>query len=379
MSNLKLTDQKILEVALAHLEPLKHGKPPMRRAALAKQMGLSQKSVAKAITEAFARRLIAIEPRFIADFEPDIELARELRTKFPHVKLAIVAKMSDRLDSDRIHRNLGYALAQQIQADPFFFRSRDIVGLGSGRGVYYTISALNDLNNVEIHDISLMSLTGSLFPQKTKVRENFMLDADIHAALLAKHFQGLVQVRPICSPIARSIEDRDTVIRGTWLGEDFKDHVPTHAIVGVGVLAEQHRFRQEVKNGQQAPVLQPIYDDLRDLVKVVGEVTEGYQRAIPYCPVADVCNRLFVVPPPADLDAAARKLVNGKIERLVRKINSHLITATKTQLSQVNNVVLVAGALIKARAILSLLEHSVAKVDTLCTDSRVAQALLELA
>jgi DNA-binding transcriptional regulator LsrR (DeoR family) len=378
MPNLKLTDQKIVEIARAHLEPLKLGKNPRPKVELAKEMKLSQKTVGRAITEAFRKRLISIETRFIPSFETDDSLARALQAKFPRLKLAIVARMPKGIDSDKTHRNLGYAMARQIQGDPFFFRDGDVVGLGSGRGTYFTIAALNELDNVQVGEISLMSLTGSLFSQRSKDRENFLFDADIHAALLAQHFLGQIQVRPICSPIAQSIQDRAKVIRETWLGEDYDKHVPTHAIVGVGVLAEQHRFCQEVTSGQKAPVLRSISDDLKTLVRIVGEITRSYDGKVPYCPVADICNRLLVVPHPDDLASSLRRRVSGDVEKLVSKINAHLITATKTQLSRVQNVILVAGTPIKARAILSLLQHSVAKVHTLCTDSEVAEALLEL-
>jgi DNA-binding transcriptional regulator LsrR (DeoR family) len=376
MPNLKLTDQKVVEIAQFYLAPLKRGESPRSKIKVAKQMKLSAKTVGKAITEAFSKRLISIETRFIPSFEVDPVLARALCAKFPRLKMAIVAKMAKAADSDTTHRNLGYAMARQIQGDPFFFRNGNVVGLGSGRGTYYTIEALNEFDNVEVPGISLMSLTGSLFPQRSDNRKNFLLDADIHAALLAQHFLGQIQVRPICSPIAQS--DREKVIRGTWLGEDYNEHVPTHAIVGVGVLAEQHRFFQEVMTGQKAPVLRFISDDLRKLVRIVDEITQTYRGKIPYCPVADICNRLLVVPPPKDLTLALRRQVSGEVERLVGKINAHLITATKTQLSRVGNVILVAGTAIKARAILSLLQHDVAKVHTLCTDSEVAEALLEL-
>jgi DNA-binding transcriptional regulator LsrR (DeoR family) len=376
VSNQKVTDEKAREIAAAYVSPICQGRNPKSKAELAEQFKLSQKTVAKAISDAFKKKLITIETHVIPQFKHNETLAGKLLEKFENLKLAVVIDIAGSPDSDFIHKNLGYAMARQIQADPFFFRDGDVVGVGSGRGVYHTISALNGLGNVRVREISIVSLTGSVFSQRTSRRQEFLLDADIHAALLAQHFDGLIQVRPISAPIAQLTPKRSQVIENSWLGTDYCKHLPTHAIVGVGVLSKQHRLYEEIKTSQNAAVLAPIVTPLRKLVDLVDRIIAEDRHDVPYLPVADLCTRLFVVPPPLDMDPKLKRLVEDDIFGLVNVINTHLLTATKTQLQKVKNVILVAGTLNKARAILSLLQHPVARIDTLCTDSDVAHALI---
>jgi hypothetical protein len=124
---------------------------------------------------------------------------------------------------------------------------------------------------------------------------------------------------------------------------------------------------------------------LEEMAEIRRQIGERFPN---FYPVADVCNRLFVVSAPVSLAPDIR----AKVVRLtprVEKINKCLLTVTKTQLSRVGNVILVAGTKAKARAIYHLLRLNLAqrerrgqdvpvqfKISTLCVDSEAAREIL---
>lgn len=59
---------------------------------------------------------------------------------------------------DGVHRILGEATARLLSTGPLF-RDGDVIGLGSGRGVYYTVDALTRLPALRVSDVTLVSLT----------------------------------------------------------------------------------------------------------------------------------------------------------------------------------------------------------------------------
>ena len=242
-----------------------------------------------------------------------------------------------------------------------------------------------------------MSLTGSLFIHETNIRQEFLLDADIHTALLAQRFDGRVHTLPISQSIAH---DRDLMLdvrNRTALGRAYEKNTPTHSIVGVGVIGPGHRFfeavrRREAKDRRVAeeklktkasvrkfpeedgatsyrPMIVPesMYEHLRWLVNHSG--SQGY------FPVGDVCNRLFFVPPPKEtrIPLDIEKGVRDRIDLM----NESLLTVTKTQLNKVPTIMLVAGTVAKAGAIYRLLVRDIPRIDTLCIDSATADAVLE--
>ena len=80
-----------------------------------------------------------------------------------------------------------------------------------------------------------------------------------------------------------------------------------------------------------------------------------------------------------------RTCLMNELKKLVGEVNDRLLTATKTQLAKVNNVMLIAGCG-KARAIYQLLTHRFEagtssqpagfKIDTLCVDLTTAKEII---
>jgi DNA-binding transcriptional regulator LsrR (DeoR family) len=109
--------------------------------------------------------------------------------QLPHKRLkrAIVTKIdvppitqSDASYGDMVHEQVGRALATEIATTPELFRSKnDIVSVGSGRAIHAVIDSLQQFSHFQVDEITIMSLTGSLFFQDSTVKTEFLLDADI--------------------------------------------------------------------------------------------------------------------------------------------------------------------------------------------------------
>src|SRR5262249_3459298 len=130
---------------------------------------------------------------------------------------------------------------------------------------------------------------------------------------------------------------------------------------------------------------EPIYDSLRKVVlandRILDEV-DGYYS------VGDFCNRLFVVYPFKNIPDSARRILAEEIYPTVQTINGQIVTASESQLSKIENIIIIAGGSDKAPAIATVLlkmekfhgiHQKFPKISALCTDDRTAQRLLDLA
>ena len=68
------------------------------------------------------------------------------------------------------------------------FRSGDAIGLGSGRGVFTTVDALANFPRLRVPGVTLLSLTGDVYPRHHSRDPNLCLDADTHVNLLGRCF-----------------------------------------------------------------------------------------------------------------------------------------------------------------------------------------------
>jgi len=172
--------------------------------------------------------------------------------------------------------------------------------------------------------------------------------------------------------------ERSRRLSGTWLADDeFRKHVPNHAIVGLGVLRGNNRLVQEAKSDprQRSPSLNPIYPLLEKLVQDIDFVQK---KCISYCPVADFCNSLFVILPAKTASSDVVRVVEEDIRRTIESINKHLLTITYDQIRCIENVMLVARTLEKAPGIYQLLTEKEGAVSGICVDKAAAEYVLAM-
>lgn len=265
--------------------------------------------ISRAVAEAFSKQLVELrtanesQPHAVSDPVRCEELERQLQEKFDLLG-AIVVKIPSNEEErawsaphrrDWLHEMLGRAMAHAIAKGPLFWPGTSI-GLGSGRGVFYTIEALAALAPLRAADVTLVSLTGDVYARDHARQMNLRMDADTHVNLLSRCFAKSVIPHLLSARIVyEDVKLTDQARTKSWVGEYWQK--PTHALVGLGVLKEGHSFFDSVRSEQSAAkdVLWPIKQDLTQLV----ELSESFSSRYPnYCAIADISNRLFVVPPP---------------------------------------------------------------------------------
>ena len=272
---------------------------------------------------------------------------------------------------DGLHWALGAAMADFLERTRII-DTQDVIAIGSGRGVGYSAENLtNYAPAFRAVDVTVMSLTGSVHSKGP--HSKFWLDADSSAALFAACFDREVTLKLMRRPLTKPTQDHPPVRQGTWLDDtEWEASCPTHALIGVGILARDHRFFEEAKAKPEnrEPILKPIHDYLESLVGLCENVsTDGYT------PVADTSNYLFYVPP--SVGSGISNGIEKQIQDLIRKINDQMLTVNEDQISQIKQLLLVAaGPEEKAPAILELLTNKQYNVRALCTDKATAKWLV---
>jgi hypothetical protein len=381
----KLSDEGKIKLTLDRFAPMKVGLPPEPYLELSKKYHLSEKTIQAAISDAFQRGLVIVQgTRLPPVYKESAYLEALILEKYRFLHTAVVIDVNAaNADGEVIHRSLGHAMAHRIHHSAIKFQPSGVIGIGTGRAVHYTAEALARLPPLSVSDITVMSLTGSFFMLTSRtIDQNNMdgglVDADTNTALLLKYFRGPVNMKPISFPIAHSLPTRDSVIRHTWLhAPEYNRHTPSHAIIGLGMFSEDNGLVQEVRRSKEgrSPALEPIWPELRKLIENIDSVRNAYPD---YCPVGDICNHLFLVPPPPSvkIDNFMKRMVSS-IKESISIINNMLLTADAGQLRKIRNVMLVAGTMQKAGGIRHILNNEHVFVHALCVDREVAQYLLE--
>lgn len=377
MANKQVSDETAIKIALARFGPLAGGNGETQVKDIAHEFNLSKNTITAAIRSAFQKKLVEVrrverDDLSIKTGSRNLELEAALRDRFPSLASAIVVESTE-VSSDRVHRDIGYAMARELGNH---IDDDTIVGIGSGRGPYYTVEGARKLTRLSRERVTLMSLTGDVYPQAHQGELNALLDADFHTALFSTSFSKPITQRMISSTIAHL--EVDAVRKKTWLDPDeYQKHTPTVAIVGVGVLKNHHRFYREVaQTSADAPrkhVLEPIREFLVELKKF----SDNYSTNT-YSPVADVCNRLMFVESPTHAIASKDE---SRIRMLIEATNTRLLTIDPQQLADIRGLLLVAGTAEKATAIRKLLfdgenQPGAPRIRTVCTDTATANIIL---
>lgn len=369
---------------------------------LAAAYGVSDGAIQTALRRA-RDSLVDIVPR--EPFHRDRKLEIDVKAAFPHLTAAIViapnpdgrATANAPVDDDTLHAELGSATAREIAMATFpLLRGRKPSGVafGSGRAVAATIEALKDYQNDPTSWFSLLeqvpghSLAGNVFTPKEarayRARGKQTNEADDHATGFAGIFPDFAGYTIGQAIAVASKEDREAKLARTWLGDQFSEIKPGLAITGVGVMDGGHRCFDIVENELDAINLENVRDLLEKLHHALSRLSMHFGGdSADYCPVGDICQRFFMIDPPGSLDAALKVAIKTDIEVLVDTLNEHLLTATKTQLAQIDTVLLIGAGQKKVRAIHKLLNMRLGSphrpvVDALATDVTTATRILDL-
>ena len=191
------------------------GKHETQISVLANRFGLGRNKVQPAIQEAFAKGLVEFreienDSRILVKSDYRVQAVEDALIRAFDVPLAIVVKTCA-TSSDLIHRDLGYAMARNF---PPLVSNGSIIGLGSGRGPFYTTEGLLRRPKMSAQDVTLMSLTGAVFPRAHTEVLNRILDADYHVSHMGLCFkQPLVDQRNVSHPITQQKERKKYLAR----------------------------------------------------------------------------------------------------------------------------------------------------------------------
>ncbi|MCL5745173.1 MAG: hypothetical protein M1541_14820, partial [Acidobacteria bacterium] len=351
------------------------------------------------VDQAFERGLVKVVEVVQRPIEcsRDRDLELDLRDAFPKLEKVIVvnstplirntatgsgSESAELQKDDLVHRALGVAMAKEI-SDGLIFRANSVIGVGAGRGVYYTLEALAREHSLPYSGVTILSLTGAVHAQDYLGTEPVHLDADTHALLLTMCFRPNVSVsvqyvkHAITNENLSRLENsrRQTILDD----ETWRKIKVTHALVGIGVLARGHRFFEEVQplalagtttagavqGGDGGSVLDPIWKDLKRLVDLSRQV-----GTCDWNPIGDICHHLFYIDPPPSVRVSPQH--EASLKQLIEEINGKLLNISKRQLQSIESITIVAGTKRKALAIRKLLRDDSYPISILCTDNTAA-------
>jgi hypothetical protein len=335
----QLTAREKAEIALAKYQRLHLGLSPLATSKLRHRFKLGAKAIEGAVSESFRRGWVVVrEGLIVPPYEPDEELGARLRARiralFPGsmLRAPIVVRSAGPVSAAESHAQIGDALARDL-AHRHGFRADDVVAIGSGRSCYYILKSLELLPPFEgIGEISIVSLTGSVFMEKTaRAIEgadpalgavDVTLDSDNLVSMLSSRFtsaNAAVHTYPMkCSLAFRDPDERNRKLEDTGLRHLKSDRDAQrlrrewHALVGLGVFRSGHRLYDAVTEpgaGSAAKperrdiskidrIVRPIAELLIALANKVDEIQFEYQV---FSPVTDIAHRLMVLAPPKSL------------------------------------------------------------------------------
>jgi len=342
-------------------------------------------TIRRLIREAFTQELVRIVPTE-SNLDPrrlnDVEAA--LQNRFDSLTNAVVIRPSligvDAMDinalNDSVHRQLSKSVAKLISRNGIL-RNGDRIGYSSGRSAYHVAHFLaEDDHHSALRDIELVSLAGRLNPRHYAHSPNLSLDADYNTQEFAKWFDRdlkgwhLVRHELVCKdePTAVAVRRNNAVFgNGLW------DKPLDIAILGIGVLRPGHRMYDiaafDLNIWPPATELAPILPDLKGLIAL----SDKYSSA-EYCPVADVANHLFTVPPVPPVQIPKREW--RRIVDLIARINGRTLTVSEKHIQKMKNIIFISGTRQKCLAAREfLLNHD--NVRYFCTDVDSASHILQ--
>ena len=283
------------------------------------------------------------------------------------------------LDEDsQLHKCLGSWAAMLLLA---YLRLDDRVGVGSGRGPYYTVCGVNDYAGTGLPRIHvIMSLTGNM-SRLVPGRKHF--DADEVAAQLRSCLWTTHLLSVNAGLIPDPTHERE---RSKHLSKVAWSRLrPNVALVGIGALAPGHRLCTP-----NTPDLKSARTELERILTTAARVDKEYGGVSrDYHCVGDICNRLFLIPPPAWVKAESKSLKTelDRLRHAIDRLNNKIYAASTAQLEQIARegaVIAVAGGRHKKYAIQHVLNHGCIDgnigrqrpfITHLVTDNRTAQWL----
>jgi hypothetical protein len=370
-----MSNEEKTKITMDRFAPLRQGRGPEAIATLGQRYRRNPAMITRAIVGAFKAGLVEVVPTTRPQFVRDESMSDKVLRRYPDLWQALVIETDSpsedkeetrrRVDDD-VHRKLGYAMAKSIR--DWRVGGGDKIGFGSGRAVYFTVEAAKQLPHpaLWVKDLDLVSLTGAVHARDHANVVNARMDADFHVGSFGSCVQGSATLHLVSYPITAGGQRKLTCLGAEQWGKCR----PTHAIVGIGVLAAGHRFVElaRQRDSQVNPVYRTLLGPLRTLVDLCEQVSRKYH----YCPVADICNQLILIENP-ELPAGLR----DRIREGMDGVNRLLLNVAVEQLGEIPNLLIVAGGKRKSGALRQILSSPGLNVRIVCIDQALASELVQ--
>ena len=382
-----IADSDAVDITLARFSRNERGEL-MSASEVAKKFDRDSTQIPKIIDMAFKKDLVSVQVRHTGP-KRNTTLEKDLKKHY-HLLDAVVVRDTDLLEalrtlqidrrkfSDDVHARIGVAAASAITG--LGVDDGDCVGLSSGRAVFSAVNHLRHLTPSGARQVTLRSLCGDVharFHWKALVLS--LVDADTHVSMMGTCFLQPPTLQVISRPIAYAdMAERDVARSSTCLS--LRSPL-TRAIVGVGAFTTGHQFYEAAMAKTQS-----VFDEIvhkngrhkttRRLLMELEAACDAMETD-DWCPVGDVGNYLFCVPPPQGKSFRPSE-VPKKIQKLVGQINDRTLTVQKHQLQGIP-ILLCAGTLKKAAAIRWVIDPKGLGLNVryICTDGTTADRLLE--
>jgi hypothetical protein len=373
----------------------------------------SQKTVERAIYEAIASGRVQVE--IVEQWEEpviDEALSKDLLQKYRdyNVDHYVVCDVSD-VAKKKHSAMVGNLAAHYLLENTSFFRSRDRIGVGSGRSVQGLTQSMLRQMRKPIEDVELFAMAGHTLPSNYPRNSRELFNADQNVYSLSSYFSRGARVNLVAGRLAY---DKIEVARNNcWLSRlnkiqgkfVIKDELhefdvrplppywdppvsgdelltlPNTAIVGAGALTDGHilydlvKGRLDMSKELVADYLNPISEVLTKIIEESDTLYDRYQ----YSAVGEVCNRYFLTDCPEEYESnmdmqERRKKIHGLLVDITEK---KILCTPKRLFSLLDRLAIVTAGPEKSFAVKTLIKHPMVKVSYLFVDSELAKRLLD--
>ncbi len=275
---------------------------------------------------------------------------------------------------DEVHRLLG-KWGGRILAS--LLRSNDVLGVGGGRGPYYTVDSCRLPIGSSCKPKTIVSLSGAFGAQNWHAPESNQ-DPDLIATTLQARVQpesgAILMGCPIIAPPEKKLEAIKRALQ--------EQNPISLALVGIGSLSRLggHRLRRRPK---EVAAVVPILDSIDSILKKVDR-SDKNTPPFPHT-VGDVGNWFFVLPDEFRVSAdAADRLSDSDCKDLIKQVdalNRSFVTvnpeAEFPPICKHGAVLAVAGGYHKLDVIYYVLCRDPQWISHLVTDSWTAEKLAD--
>lgn len=350
------------------------------RGSVAKEENISVATVTRVLRYAREQGIISfVINKGAASLKLDSDLADKLCEKFALTHAIVVQSPEENVpvyqpaEDDRLHFLLGKALGAYLYT---YIRPGDHIWTVGGRGTYFVGSSLPIEGSVKFKDVHVTAIAGRMatLGHDPMVMPPSTADADDAAFRLAKVFCDDLRdnFHALNQPVAYAggYADRARDFDHLFCPDGSLKHPSTIALCGVGRVGGMHMYMHP-----EGDHLRPLREELKILFNLLG----GYKKKIgnwEFFPLGDLANRLFLTKEIKD------KEVRMHINDNIGEINKKIVGLKLSQLALARVTILNAGGIHKCQAIEKILRFrklsGESLINILCTDSQVAQKLLNI-